>query len=87
MEDLLHRSPHHCGASGACGIARHHGRVILFIKASYLEPMLFVREAPFVPILLFILAIFCFVALAYWLGARRVLGSSLADALRDDTVL
>ncbi len=61
--------------------------VILFIKASYLEPMLFVREAPFVPILLFILAIFCFVALAYWLGARRVLGSSLADALRDDTVL
>ena len=61
--------------------------VILFIKASYLEPMLFVREVPFVPILLFILAIFCFVALAYWLGARQVLGSSLADALRDDTVL
>lgn len=61
--------------------------VILFIKASYLEPMLFLREAPFMPILLFILAIFGFVALAYWLGARRVFGSSLADALRDDTVL
>ena len=39
------------------------------------------------PILSFILAIFGFVALAYWLGAKRVLNSSLADALRDDTVL
>ena len=61
--------------------------VVLFIRASYLEPILFIREAPFVPILSFILAIFGFVALAYWLGAKRVLNSSLADALRDDTVL
>lgn len=61
--------------------------VVLFIRASYLEPMLFIREAPIVPILLFILAIFGFVALAYWLGAKRVLGNSLTDALRDDTVL
>ena len=61
--------------------------VVLFIRASYLEPILFIREAPFVPILGFILAIFGFVALAYWLGAKRVLNSSLADALRDDTVL
>ena len=61
--------------------------VVLFIRASYLEPILFIREAPFVPILSFILAIFGFVALAYLLGAKRVLNSSLADALRDDTVL
>ncbi len=61
--------------------------VVLFIKASYLEPMLFVRETPFLPILVFILAIFGFVALAYYLGAKKVLGSSLTDALRDDTVL
>lgn len=60
--------------------------VVFFIKASYLEPMLFVEEAPFLPILLFILAIFGFVALAYWLGAKKVLTSSLADALRDDTI-
>ena len=61
--------------------------VILFIKASYLEPMLFIREAPFVPIAFFILAIFGFVALAYRLGAKRLLDSSLTDALRDDTML
>lgn len=61
--------------------------VIAFIRISYLEPMLFIREAPFGPILLFILAIFAFVALAYYLGAKKVLGSSLIDSLRDDTVI
>ena len=49
--------------------------------------MLFVRETPFLPILVFILASFGFVALAYYLGAKKGLGSSLTDALRDDTVL
>lgn len=61
--------------------------VILFIRISYLEPMLFIREAPFIPILVFILAIFGFVGLAYYLGAKKVLGSDLVDALRDDTVI
>lgn len=59
----------------------------LFIRASYLDPMLFLREAPLAPIAAFVLAVFGFVALAYYLGARKVMGSSLADALRDDTVL
>lgn len=40
-------------------------------KASYLEPMIFVREAPVAPVLVFFLAIFAFVALAYYLGAER----------------
>lgn len=61
--------------------------IVLFIKMSYLEPMLFIREIPFVPMLVFILVIFGFVGLAYYLGARKVLGSSLAEALRDDTVM
>ena len=61
--------------------------VVLFIKMSYLNPMLFIREAPFMPILAFILAIFGFVGLAYYLGARKVLGSNLIGALRDDTVM
>lgn len=61
--------------------------VAAFIKISYLEPMLFIREAPFGPVLMFILAIFAFVALAYYLGAKKVLGSSLIDSLRDDTVM
>ena len=59
--------------------------VVLFIKAGYLEPMIMIREIPFIPILTFILAIFGFVGLAYYLGARKVLGSNLIDSLRDDT--
>lgn len=61
--------------------------VALFIRASYLEPMTFIREAPFVPILAFVLAIFGFVGLAYYFGAKKVFRSSLIDSLRDDTVM
>jgi putative ABC transport system permease protein len=61
--------------------------VAFFIKMSYLEPLLFIREIPFLPIGFFVLGIFFFVALAYYLGAKKVMGSSLADSLRDDTML
>lgn len=61
--------------------------VALFLKISCLEPMLFLRNAPILPVLVFLLAIFGFVALAYRLGAKRVLESSLADSLRDDTFI
>lgn len=61
--------------------------VILFLKISYLDPMTFIREAPLMPIVAFILLIFGSVALAYFLGARKVMGSSLADSLRDDTMM
>ncbi len=61
--------------------------VAFFIKLSYLDPAVFLRDTPFLPMLLFILAIFGSVALAYYLGAKRVLRSSLADSLRDDTVI
>ena len=61
--------------------------VILFLKISYLDPMTFIREAPLMPIFAFLLLIFGSVALAYYLGARKLMGSSLADALRDDTVM
>lgn len=57
------------------------------IKASSLDPMVFIKKAPVLPILAFILAVFGFVALAYYLGGRKVLRSSLADALRDDTLM
>lgn len=56
-------------------------------KASYLEPVIFLREAPVVPILAFFLAILAFVALAYYLGGKRALKCSLMEALRDDTVM
>lgn len=57
------------------------------ITASYLEPMEFIAVAPIVPILMFILAVFGFVALAYYLGWKKVSQVSLSDALRDDTMM
>ena len=60
---------------------------VLFIKASYINPMLFIREAPFLPILIFILAILGCVAFAYYLGGKKMLKVSLTDALRDDTMM
>lgn len=56
----------------------------LMIRASYLKPMEFLVKAPYIPILIFILTIFGFVGLAYYLGGRKLLACSLAEALKDD---
>lgn len=40
-----------------------------------------------VPILVFTLTGFAFVALAYYLGGKKLLKASLVDALRDDTMM
>lgn len=61
--------------------------VSMMIRASYLNPMEFWRRAPIAPVAVFALAIFGFVALAYYLGGRRVLRYSLSEALRDDTMV
>lgn len=61
--------------------------VAVMIKASYLDPMEFIRVAPAGPIAVFTLAVFGFVALAYYLGGKKVMKVSLAEALRDDTML
>ncbi len=57
------------------------------IAASYLDPAEFLAEAPVVPVFAFILAVSGFVALAYYLGGRKVIQCSLAETLRDDTML
>lgn len=57
------------------------------LKMSYVEVGEFLAEAPLVPIVVFLLAIFVFVALAYYLAWRDVCKISLADVLRDDTML
>lgn len=56
------------------------------ITASYLNPMEFLVKVPIMPIVIFILAIFGFVALAYYFGGKRMLNCSMADALRNDSV-
>ena len=61
--------------------------VSFMIKASYLDPVEFIRVAPVAQILTFVLTVFGFVALAYYLGGKKILSVSLADALRDDTML
>lgn len=57
------------------------------IRLSCLDPAEFLREAPLMPVLGFVLAIFGSVSLAYWLGGRKILRIRPADALRDDTML
>ena len=61
--------------------------VAFMIRASYLDPMEFIKAAPIAPILAFVSAVFAFVALAYYLGGKKILKVSLAEALRDDTMM
>lgn len=63
------------------------GMVALMLRASYLDPALFLAEAPVLPVGLFASGIVFFVALAYALGARKVLSSDLAEVLKDDRLL
>ena len=61
--------------------------VAYMLKASYLEAGEFMAEAPWLPISLFMLAILGCVALAYYLAWRNVRKISLAEVLRDDTMM
>ncbi|MFP3155445.1 ABC transporter permease [Lachnospiraceae bacterium ZAX-1] len=56
------------------------------ISASFLDPMIFIAEAPIMPMFVFALVVFGLVALAYYLGGKKILKCSLADVLRDDTM-
>ena len=47
----------------------------------------FMDEAPIIPIIIFMLAILGSVALAYYLAWRNVRKISLAEVLRDDTMM
>ncbi len=64
---------------------------VLFIQfavtASYLNPMVFWSEAPILPILVFAGAIAVFVALAYYIGGRRLLQCDLNETLRNDALV
>ncbi len=59
----------------------------LMLRASYMEPGVFLSEAPIAPVLAFMAAVVCTVALAYWLGWRGIRRISLAEVLRDDTMM
>lgn len=57
------------------------------LKASYVETGTFFAEAPIIPIMIFMLAIWGTVAFAYYLGWRNIRKISLAEVLRDDTMM
>lgn len=57
------------------------------VKASYLEPAVFWSEAPIFPILLFAAVTAGFVALAYYIGGKRLLQCDLNEILRNDTLV
>lgn len=60
--------------------------MIFMIKKSFLNPMEFIAEAPIIPAAVFSLFICVIVALAYYIGGKKVLQCCLSDALRDDTL-
>ena len=60
---------------------------VFAIKASYLNPMEVLTKLPILPILLFSLVIIGFVALAYYIGGKRLLQCNLNEALQNDTLI
>lgn len=56
------------------------------IQRSYLNPMEFIAEAPIAPAIAFSLFICGTVALAYYIGGKKVLRCNLSEALRDDSL-
>lgn len=56
------------------------------LRMSYLEAGVFLAEAPFIPVAVFMLAILGTVTLAYYLGWRNLRKINLAEVLRDDTM-
>ncbi len=57
------------------------------LKLSYLEVRTFLAEAPFIPIGIFMLAIWASVALAYVLGWQSIRRIQITEVLRDDTMM
>lgn len=57
------------------------------LRISYLEAGEFLAEAPLFPVVIFMLAILCSVVLAYYLGWRNVSKISLAEVVKDDTMM
>ena len=57
------------------------------LKLSYVEAGTFLAEAPLIPIMIFMLAIWGIVAFAYYLGWRNIRKINLAEVLRDDTMM
>ena len=64
---------------------------VLFVQfavtASCLDPMAFWSEAPILPVLIFAAAIVLFVALAYYIGGKRLLQCNLNETLRNDALI
>lgn len=59
----------------------------LMIKASYLDPVEFLVKAPIIPVLFFALMVVGSVALAYYIGGKKLMRLSLSEVLRDDTMM
>ncbi len=57
------------------------------LKTSYVEVGTFLAEAPIIPIMIFMLAIWGTVAFAYYLGWRNIRKINLAGVLQDDTMM
>lgn len=64
---------------------------VLFVQSavtvSCLEPAVFWSEAPVLPVFIFAAAVIFFIALAYYIGAKRLLRCDLNEILRNDALV
>ena len=58
----------------------------IFLRISWLDPMIFLKNAPVLPIAAFAATVFAAVAAAYSVGCRNVCRMSLAEMLREDAL-
>lgn len=58
--------------------------VLFAARASYINPVEFLESMPVVPLLLFACMIFGFVALAYYIGGRKVCRNNMIEILKND---
>ena len=58
----------------------------MFLRISWLDPMIFLKNVPVLPVAAFAAAVFAAVAAAYSVGCRNVCRMSLAEMLREDAL-
>ncbi len=60
--------------------------VLFASRASYIDPMEFWESLPVIPLIIFAWMIFGCVALAYYLGGRRICRNNIVETLKDDVL-
>ena len=60
--------------------------VLFATRASYIDPMEFLESAPVLPLIIFACMILGSVALAYYIGGRKICKNNIIETLKNDTL-